>query len=479
MLSFIKTIAQIITVSLAAAILCPGTALLSQAAEQKPLCKGSVTAHRLNLRAEPSRFSDVVIILEKNDIVDVYEKKGGAGGWLQVRYENYRGYLRNRPQYIRLIPLDAVTGSKTAVEKKPAEDLQVVKKRQQITKKIEKEQEKISSFSGEESKIIEGLNEIDFALNRARVNAASLSEDIRMLSGKIDDIKARQKKLSSEVRKNTGYAGKRLDALYRLNMIGRLEIAGPPRSIFDFFLKQRAMKRVIQSDFQVIEKQVQDMKQLAALGETLEEQYRVKLDLEKELEFQIRIKEQESRKKETILSNIRSQKKLALAAVESLKEAARQLDTRIGRMKQPAGRQQAGHLFTDCKGRLQFPVQGNVISRFGPSKSEDYGSFTFQSGIDIKTERGEPVKSVFNGEILFAEWLKGYGNVIIVNHGENYYSLYAHLEEIFKAPGEKVETGEVIATAGDTGSIKGLCLHFELRHHGKPIDPLKWLQKGA
>ena len=82
-------------------------------------------------------------------------------------------------------------------------------------------------------------------------------------------------------------------------------------------------------------------------------------------------------------------------------------------------------------------------------------------------------------ESAFAEWLKGYGNLMIINHGENYYSLYAHVEEVFKKTGEKVQTGEVIATAGDTGSIKGLCLHFELRHHGKPINPLKWLKKGA
>ncbi|MCF8091550.1 MAG: M23 family metallopeptidase, partial [Desulfotignum sp.] len=80
---------------------------------------------------------------------------------------------------------------------------------------------------------------------------------------------------------------------------------------------------------------------------------------------------------------------------------------------------------------------------------------------------------------IFAEWLKGYGNLVIIDHGENYYTLYAHLQEMFKKKGEAVNKGEVIATAGDTGSVKGLCLHFELRHHGRPVDPLKWLEKGA
>jgi len=68
---------------------------------------------------------------------------------------------------------------------------------------------------------------------------------------------------------------------------------------------------------------------------------------------------------------------------------------------------------------------------------------------------------------------------LIINHGDNYYTLYAHVEEMFKKKGETVGSGEVIATAGDSGSIKGMCLHFEVRHHGKPVNPMTWLKKGA
>ena len=135
--------------------------------------------------------------------------------------------------------------------------------------------------------------------------------------------------------------------------------------------------------------------------------------------------------------------------------------------------------FSRQKGQLPLPVEGQVVSRFGRTRNGSYNAFTFQSGIDIKVERGEPVRSVFKGEVMFADWLKSYGNLIIINHGDNYYTLYAHVEEMFKKKGEIVGTGEVIATAGDTGSIKGNCLHFEVRHHGKPVNPMKWLKKGA
>ncbi len=67
----------------------------------------------------------------------------------------------------------------------------------------------------------------------------------------------------------------------------------------------------------------------------------------------------------------------------------------------------------------------------------------------------------------------------IIDHGDHFYTVYAHLQEIFRKKGDAVDTGEVIATLGDTGSLKGVCLHFELRHHGQPVDPVEWLKKGA
>ncbi|MBU2452136.1 MAG: M23 family metallopeptidase, partial [Proteobacteria bacterium] len=211
----------------------------------------------------------------------------------------------------------------------------------------------------------------------------------------------------------------------------------------------------------------------------LQKEILAKTSLETQFNDQIRINQKETLKKELILKEIRQKKKLSLAAVESLKEAELQLDNRISSIQKGEASSFSTSSFSSHKGRLLIPVKGDVISDFGPSSTGDYKSFTFQKGIDIRVERGEPVKSVFKGEIMFAQWLKGYGNLLIIDHGDNYYTLYAHVEEIFKQKGETVETGEVIATAGDTGSIKGMCLHFEVRHHGKPVNPMKWLRKGA
>jgi murein hydrolase activator len=115
-----------------------------------------------------------------------------------------------------------------------------------------------------------------------------------------------------------------------------------------------------------------------------------------------------------------------------------------------------------------------------------YGSYrhprlnvpAFRNGIDIAAERGEPVKAVHAGTILYSSWFKGYGNVVIIDHGDHFYSVYAHLEDVFKSVDNRVEAGDVIATTGDSGAMGAAGLYFELRHHDRSLDPLEWLKRG-
>ncbi len=517
MLSFLKTNSKISTVLVYGLVLLfvfPCAAF----GKKQALYIGEVTSFKLNIRKGPSQSADVIMAIDRGTKVDVIEKKGGIGSWLTVRYQGTKGYIRNRPHNIKLIkvvkkkpPVKKPVAKKKAVKEKPVakvptpkksrkkpsgedrqleslkkeariiEQKQVEHKKQKIEEKLATETRKVESFSKKEMEMIEGLNEIDFALNKARISASKLSDEVKKLEEKTRITNEKKEVLAKSIVKNQGYVGKRLDALYRMNMIGRIELAGLPSSVFDFFLKQNAMKRVIATDFDVLSQQNGDLEEFEKLEAMFSKEMDEKLDLENELKLQIRIKEIEGQKKAAILREIRNKKALSLAAVASLKEASERLENRfLGMTKEVViTPEKIEGSFIDAKGRLPRPARGKIISWFGPSRTGDYKSFTFQSGIDIRVDRGEPVSSVFKGTVMFAEWLKGYGNLLIVNHGDNYYTLYAHLEEIFKKKGEKVETGEVIATAGDTGSIKGLCLHFEVRHHGKPVNPMNWLKRGA
>ncbi|MCP4673861.1 MAG: peptidoglycan DD-metalloendopeptidase family protein [Desulfobacula sp.] len=449
------------------------TLLLSTAlvfAQNSDFNSGIVNAFQLNIRKKPSLDSDVVVVVKQGATLKVLEIQGGIGGWLTVKYKGHKGYIRNRSQYIKLIKSDH----------KNIKQVNKNQKKQKLKAQIKTQKKMVATFSQKEIEIIEGLNEIDYTLNKARIKVMALSEEIMQLEEKIEPLNQAREQLGKAIILNRDYAGQRLRALYKMNMMGKYDSTGLPSSLFDFFLRQNSMKQIIKADFYILDRQNRDLEKFETVEQQLQKQIHAKTNLETQISDQIRINKKETVKRQLVLKEIRQKKRLSLAAVESLKQAALKLDNKITDM-QKKGRQFiiSDFSFSSYKGQLSIPVRGKIISKYGPSKSGDYKSFTFQKGIDIKVERGEPVKSVFNGEVMFAKWLKGYGNLLIINHGDNYYTLYAHVEEMFKQKGESVETGEVIATAGDTGSIKGMCLHFEVRHHGKPVNPMKWLKKGA
>ena len=348
-----------------------------------------------------------------------------------------------------------------------------------IRARIQTQEKMVETFSKKEIDILDALNEIDHGLNKTRIKALALSKDVKLLEKKIEQLSRNREQLLKKIGLSQKYTSKRMIALYKMNMIGRLDVAGQPPSVFDFFIQQNSMKRVINSDFQILENQSSDLEKFKTLEQELKKEIQTKTILEAKLNDQIRHNKKESQKKESLLKDIQQQKKLSLAMIESLTQAEKKLDKKVKNIQKDEVSPSGNDSFSSYQGRLMLPVPGKIISKFGPLRTGDYKSFTFQKGIDIKVKKGETVKSVFNGKVLFAQWLKGYGNLLVIDHGGNYYTLYAHVEEIFKQKGETVKTGEIIATAGDTGSIKGTCLHFEIRHHGKAVDPMNWLKKGA
>jgi septal ring factor EnvC (AmiA/AmiB activator) len=123
---------------------------------------------------------------------------------------------------------------------------------------------------------------------------------------------------------------------------------------------------------------------------------------------------------------------------------------------------------------LLWPVNGKVTARYGSKRN--IGTLKWQ-GIVIDAKAGKDVKATAAGEVVFADWLRGFGLLMIVDHGEEYMTLYGNNESLFKQAGDHVEMGEIIAQSGEQG-IRGISgLYFELRHKGNPTNPLNWLKK--
>lgn len=129
--------------------------------------------------------------------------------------------------------------------------------------------------------------------------------------------------------------------------------------------------------------------------------------------------------------------------------------------------------FVKQKGRLNYPVQGDRKRNFGSRLAE---SGMKSEGVFIATKGGVPVKSIFRGRVLFAEFLKGYGLLLIIDHGDDHISLYGHNELLYKKVGDSVSTNEIVAKTGVTGGLKSTGLYFEIRQNATPVNPDKWCQ---
>jgi len=131
-----------------------------------------------------------------------------------------------------------------------------------------------------------------------------------------------------------------------------------------------------------------------------------------------------------------------------------------------------GSPFDQLKGKLTLPVKGEITNRFGTPRPD---STVLWKGLFVRTSSGQAVKSIAAGQVVFSDWLRGFGNLLIVDHGKGYMSLYGNNESLHKQVGDILRGGDTIAVVGNSGGNDISGLYFELRHKSKPLDPLKWL----
>jgi len=219
--------------------------------------------------------------------------------------------------------------------------------------------------------------------------------------------------------------------------------------------------------------------QEAELTELLQEVSSSRSEKESELK---KLDENEAKRRQT-LADLGTSKQQHQKRASELEERERKMQDLIEELEKArlAESQDWGDYgegdFGSLRGRLPRPVDGNVTREFGRFRHPEYGTVTFNTGIDISTRTGEPVRAVARGRVEYAGDLPGYGNCIILNHGSGYYTLYAHASAIFVAQSSQVEKGSVIAEAGNAASGSGGTIHFEIRKSKKALDPGDWFAR--
>lgn len=440
---------------------------------------GIVTANNLNVRSQPGIESRSLGLISKGTKVRILDRHNK---WLKILHEGQVGYIRNLNRYVNIISEDN-TKKTEKIENTNSDIKDSGKEARNISREIEKGTAELLRFTRKETSIVNSLNDIDLTLDNARKKTLSLKKELADFEKEIKKATNTSEELKKRIKTSEEYASKRLVAIYKLNWLGKIYVLASAQSMYELFFRKKILEQVLAYDENIWENLIDNKEKLEQLLAELKANKKGRLAVETDLEKEIEMMSRERQKRSQLLDDIRKKRSLKLAALESLKQAAENLDHTVISLKSEADLTEPKEnisikSFSSLKGLLNMPVKGKIVSFFGPHRNKKFNVINFQSGIEIKADRGEPIRAVYNGRILYARWFKGYGNMIIIDHGNNYYTIYAHAQEIFASQGDTVEMGEVVATVGDSGSMIGPSLHFEVRHHGKPVDPLKWINKG-
>jgi septal ring factor EnvC (AmiA/AmiB activator) len=177
--------------------------------------------------------------------------------------------------------------------------------------------------------------------------------------------------------------------------------------------------------------------------------------------------------KEILLRHIQTQSKLHQQAIAEMEKAATDLSSSLLALKSKEQASEQG--FMQKKGHLPPPVSGTVVTFFQEEAANSLGIAKKSAGIAIEALDGTKVKAIFPGTVVFAGYLRGYGNTIIVHHGFQYYSITSRVEEILTDKGNTVKAGTVIAEMGETATLMEKGMYFEIRHGSESLDPMLWL----
>jgi len=364
---------------------------------------------------------------------------------------------------------------------------QKIKEENQRLKKIEQQiksvKEEIDSLQKKESGYLETLHKIEKLLQDTEKELQAIERDLELAQKEIkqgEDELIREKHILKE---RTIVLESRLREIYKRRLTGYLEILFNSESFSDFLTRFRYIKNILSLDAEVINGIRQQMKKIENNKMNLENREEILRLLKKEVEKEKENIEFSIKAKKSIINKINSQKEAYLKSLKELKQSSQEIKNIIERIykqqkedsKEVSQKEVPAITLKPKKGILALPVQGKLISEYGRQKNTDFNTYTFNSGIDISAPLGQVVHAAGAGEVIYTGNIKGYGQIIIIDHGGRITTLYAHLSRILIDIGDKVKKGQSIGQVGDSGGVSSTRLHFEVRVEGKPTDPMNWL----
>ena len=377
---------------------------------------------------------------------------------------------------------------------------------QGIKKEIKEKKLLINKTTRVENTVTVELAKIDKSLMEKQASLNALNRELQQSERNYQRTENEIENLRKEIEDRKHQIQKRLVSLYKAGYVGDIRFFFSPEPFPQMLENLRYSRCLLENDKKMVTEyngRIDALKQLQGkLVNDADKKGKIKSDIEqKKNEI-----ESEKKNKSDYLAKVKQDKRNYQSSLHDLEENSRRLQAIIQRLEAISRKQrmeaaakkrvnkEKEHTstvekkvetvipsssdtgFAAQKGRLAMPARGKITGKFGRQKHPQFNSYTFNNGISISAPSGSDVRSVYDGKVIYAQYFKGYGNMIIIDHGNGYFSLYAHNSRILKKTGTNVAKNDIIASVGDIDSANGPSLYFEIRYQGKPIDPSPWVR---
>ncbi len=361
---------------------------------------------------------------------------------------------------------------------------ETAKELERVKREMQEKKKEINRARKKEKGVLADLDRIDREIQSGSAELANQQKRFKDAESALRGVEESKDDVGRELVGLKVLYGHRLRALYKMRRRGSIE-AFAPESAGTVVKQVKYLTVIAERDQIVIDEFGRALTRLSEQEAQIEEKKKELLVSRREIETRKSDLEAKRQKKSVILANVRREKGLYEQTFAELEEASVSLWAMI--RKDERARRSADEPATalsrrpaatpEKKGLFPWPLEGPVLTRFGMQRHPQFGTMVFRRGIEIEAREGQTVRAVENGQVAYADWYKGYGKLLILDHGNGFYTLYGNLSRLDRARGDHVAKGEAIGLAGETGSLKGSKLYFEIRRNGEAQDPLVWLSR--
>jgi septal ring factor EnvC (AmiA/AmiB activator) len=362
------------------------------------------------------------------------------------------------------------------------------KELEELRNRIEALQKELEKSESSKADAADALRDSERAISKSNRRLFELANERRRVNGKIRELQQQSDELTQRIAKERESLAK---------LIHRQYLAGQPESLRLLLNRQDANETARQLHYFSYVSRAR-AKLIASLRASLDELDKVTEQVRAQSEHLARLEKEETEEKQALQKQKRARQKVLSKTsneiaqqrnqISKLKQDEQRLTTLIKKLAEEAERRrQAARLknqslpdaslnnsaFRKLKGQLRLPVIGELTNRYGRPRKDTGLSW---KGLFIAAKEGDEVKAIAPGEVVYADWLRGFGNLLILDHGSGFMSLYGNNEALYRRVGDRLNAGDTIASVGNSGGNEESGLYFELRHNGKPFDPLPWVR---